>query len=110
MERDILAKATAWFAGKRRARRPRVFELVNANQADLPGATRCAACWSVSASGYYAWRDRAPSATRDRRCGADRTHPAASTPQSDETYGMPRVRAELRRRRARASAASAWPG
>jgi putative transposase len=66
---------------------------VNANQADAKVRTMCRVL-GVSASGYYAWRDRAPSARkladavlveRIRRVHAD----------SLQTYGMPRVRAEL---------------
>ena len=38
LERDILAKATAWFAGKGEQDVHGVFELVNANQADVPRA------------------------------------------------------------------------
>jgi putative transposase len=66
---------------------------VNANQADAKVATMCRVL-QVSTSGYYAWRDRAPSsralanavlAERIRQVHADSHH----------TYGMPRVRAEL---------------
>jgi putative transposase len=66
---------------------------VNANQADAKVATMCRVL-GVSTSGYYAWRDRAPSARvladavlteRIRAVHADSHH----------TYGMPRVRAEL---------------
>lgn len=66
---------------------------MNANQATLPVQTMCRVL-QVSASGYYAWRDRAPAARaiangvlteRIRQIHAD----------SDATYGMPRVRAEL---------------
>ena len=66
---------------------------MNANQADANVRTMCRVL-RVSASGYYAWRERAPSATalanavlteRIRQVHAD----------SHETYGMPRVRAEL---------------
>ena len=66
---------------------------MNANQADAKVATMCRAL-GVSTSGYYAWRDRAPSTTamnnavlieRIRQVHADSHH----------TYGMPRVRAEL---------------
>jgi len=66
---------------------------VNANQADAKVRMMCRVL-GVSASGYYAWRDRAPSARsladavlveRIRRVHAD----------SHQTYGMPRVRAEL---------------
>ena len=48
----------------------------------------------VSASGYYAWRDRAPS----RRSIEDAVmveRIRAIHAESDATYGMPRVRAEL---------------
>ena len=64
-----------------------------ANQADLPVRTMCRVL-GVSASGFYAWRDRAPSqrsianavmAERIRQIHQD----------SYESYGMPRVRAEL---------------
>ena len=66
---------------------------MNANQADAKVATMCRVL-GVSTSGYYAWRDRAPSAhaladaaltERIRAVHADSHH----------TYGMPRVRAEL---------------
>jgi putative transposase len=66
---------------------------MNANQADLPVQTMCRIL-QVSASGYYAWRERAPASRtianavlteRIRRIHAD----------SDSTYGMPRVRAEM---------------
>jgi putative transposase len=66
---------------------------VNANQAILPVHTMCRVL-QVSASGYYAWSDRPPSRRaienavlleRIRTIHAD----------SDATYGMPRVRAEL---------------
>jgi putative transposase len=66
---------------------------VNANQADAKVATMCRVL-QVSTSGYYAWRDRAPShralanavlSERIRQVHADSHH----------TYGMPRVRAEL---------------
>ena len=64
-----------------------------ANQADFPVRTLCRVL-GVSASGFYAWRDRAPSARsiadtvmteRIRQIHKD----------SYESYGMPRVRAEL---------------
>jgi len=66
---------------------------VSANQADANVKTMCRVL-GVSASGYYAWRDRAPSkramanavlSERIRAVHADSHH----------TYGMPRVRAEL---------------
>ena len=66
---------------------------MNANQADANVRTMCRVL-GVSASGYYAWRDRAPSqralanavlAERIRQVHAD----------SRQTYGMARVRAEL---------------
>lgn len=66
---------------------------MNANQADAKVASMCRVL-GVSTSGYYAWRDRAPSAhaladavltERIRAVHADSHH----------TYGMPRVRAEL---------------
>jgi putative transposase len=64
-----------------------------ANQADFPVRTMCRVL-GVSASGFYAWRERAPSqrsitnavmTERIRQIHKD----------SYESYGMPRVRAEL---------------
>jgi putative transposase len=64
-----------------------------ANQAEIPVRRLCRVL-KVSPSGFYAWRDRPPSA----RSIAD----AVMTEQirsihveSDRTYGMPKVRAEL---------------
>ncbi len=64
-----------------------------ANQADFPVRTMCRVL-SVSASGFYAWREHRPSqrsitnavmTERIRQIHKD----------SYESYGMPRVRAEL---------------
>jgi len=49
----------------------------------------------VSHSGYYDWRERAPSARA--MCNAVLTEKIREVHKaSDETYGMPRVRAQLR--------------
>ncbi len=71
----------------------RVFELVNANQANVPAHTMCRVL-KVSASGYYAWRERAPS-KRAIENGAMVERIRRIHAESDATYGMPRVRAEL---------------
>jgi putative transposase len=66
---------------------------VNANQAELPVHTMCRVL-KVSASGYYEWLDRAPS----KRAIQDAVmvqRIRAIHAESDATYGMPRVRAEL---------------
>ena len=71
----------------------RVFELVNANQANVPVHTMCRVL-KVSASGYYAWRDRAPSRRAiENAVLVERIRKVHA--ESDATYGMPRVRAEL---------------
>ncbi|MDE2150599.1 MAG: IS3 family transposase [Gammaproteobacteria bacterium] len=70
-----------------------VFELVMANQAKYPVRSLCRAL-KVSPSGFYAWRDRPPS----QRCLADGVMTErirAIHAESDDSYGMPRVRAEL---------------
>jgi putative transposase len=64
-----------------------------ANQANYPVRKMCRVL-RVSASGYYAWVDRPPSA----RAIADAVmveRIRAVHAESDSTYGMPRVRAEL---------------
>ena len=49
----------------------------------------------VSKSGYYDWLDRAPSVCQQANAAlALQIHSAFTA--SDETYGMPRVRAQLR--------------
>jgi putative transposase len=66
---------------------------VNANQADMPAHTMCRVL-KVSASGYYDWLDRSPS----KRAIEDAVmvqRIRAIHAESDATYGMPRVRAEL---------------
>jgi len=66
---------------------------VNANQADLPVHTMCRVL-GVSASGYYDWLQRSPSA-RAIEDGVLVERIRAIHAESDATYGMPRVRAEL---------------
>ena len=66
---------------------------MNANQADFGVHTMCRVL-KVSASGYYAWRDRAPCRRAlDDAVMIERIR--AIYDESDATYGMPRVRAEL---------------
>jgi putative transposase len=66
---------------------------VKANQADFPVRTLCRVL-RVSASGYYGWRDRAPSARAQANAELlqriSEVHRA-----SDATYGTPRIHAEL---------------
>jgi putative transposase len=66
---------------------------VNANQADAKVTTMCRVL-QVSPSGYYAWRDRAPSQRAIDNAVLTERIRAVHT-ESDATYGMPRVRAEL---------------
>jgi putative transposase len=66
---------------------------VRANQADVSVRTMCRVL-QVSASGYYAWRDRTPSKRAiDNAVLSERIRAVHAA--SDATYGMPRVRAEL---------------
>ena len=70
-----------------------VFELVMANQADFPVRTMCRVL-GVSSSGYHAWLTRPPSRRQiDDAVLTERIR--AIHAASDETYGAPRVRAEL---------------
>jgi putative transposase len=66
---------------------------VKANQAELPVRTLCRVL-RVSASGYYDWRDRAPSARAQANAALmqriEQVHRA-----SDATYGAPRIHAEF---------------
>ena len=56
-ERDILAKAAAWFAREKQGEPERVYRFMSAHQAIYPIRTM-ASVLKVSASGYYAWRSR----------------------------------------------------
>src|SRR5690606_20066604 len=77
-------------AGDRRA----AFAFVSAHQAHYPVATMCRVL-GVSASGYYAWRDREPS-EREREDEALAERIRMIHEESYGTYGAPRVHAELR--------------
>ena len=66
---------------------------MNANQADAKVRTMCRVL-QVSPSGYCAWRDRAPSQRAIDNAVLTERIRAVHT-ESDATYGMPRVRAEL---------------
>ena len=66
---------------------------MSANQAKVPVHTMCRVL-KVSASGYYAWFERPPSRRSiDDAVLVERIR--AIHTESDATYGMPRVRAEL---------------
>ena len=66
---------------------------MTANQAMFPIQTMCKA-FGVSRSGYYAWLGREPSA-RARADAALTTRVEAIHKASRETYGAPRIHAEL---------------
>ena len=66
---------------------------MNANQAKVPVHAMCRVL-NVCTSGYYAWLDRPPSKrVIDDAVLVERIR--AIHAESDATYGMPRVRAEL---------------
>lgn len=66
---------------------------MKANQAELPVRTQCETL-GVSTSGYYDWLDRAPSQRAQANIALLQNIREAHS-ASDETYGMPRIRAEL---------------
>src|SRR5690606_1481925 len=70
-----------------------VYELVNANQAKFPVRRMCRVL-QVSASGYYDWLSRRPSRRALENSVLLEQIRDIHT-ESDGTYGMPRVRAEL---------------
>ena len=66
---------------------------MKANQADLPVRALCETL-QVSTSGYYDWCNR-PLSKRAQANAVLREHIRRAHLASDETYGMPRIRAEL---------------
>ncbi|MGH7754746.1 MAG: IS3 family transposase [Vulcanimicrobiaceae bacterium] len=94
IERDILFKSRGLVRSRDRFDSPKVFEFVRAHQAVWPVATQCRVL-EVSSSGYYAWLKRAPSMRRrsDLLLGGriETLHR-----KSRETYGRPRLQADLR--------------
>jgi putative transposase len=70
------------------------FRLIEAERANYPVAVLCRML-EVSKSGYYAWRSRAPS-KRSREDYALTQKIREVHRRSRETYGSPRVHAELR--------------
>ena len=70
-----------------------VYALVKANQAELPVRSQ-GETLRVSTSGYYDWLERSPSARAQANVTLLQSIRDAHL-ASDETYGMPRLRAEL---------------
>jgi putative transposase len=70
------------------------YKLIDAEKASFPVAVLCKVL-SVSRSGYYAWRDRPPS-RRSRQDAALTAKIYEIHRRSRETYGSPRIHAELR--------------
>ena len=70
------------------------YELIEAERASFPVPLMCGVL-KVSRSGYYDWRDRPPS--EKEKADANLTERIEEIhKRSRETYGSPRVRAELR--------------
>jgi transposase InsO family protein len=70
------------------------FRFVEAEKAYYPIRLMCR-CLAVSRSGYYAWRNRSPSA-RSRQDARLKVEIAASHTASRRTYGSPRILRDLR--------------
>ncbi|HET7077209.1 MAG TPA: IS3 family transposase [Chloroflexia bacterium] len=94
LERDILSRANGLVRPRDRRDPVRLFRFMSANQACFPIAAM-ARVLGVSRAGYYAWRHRPPSA----HARADEALLARIKTvhiSSRQTYGAPRVHAELR--------------
>jgi transposase InsO family protein len=70
------------------------FVLIDAKKAEIPVETACAAL-GVSVSGYYAWKRR-PRSARQSDDMVMLAHIRAEFWTSNETYGSPRMHAELK--------------
>ncbi|MCW8088041.1 IS3 family transposase [Sabulicella glaciei] len=94
VERDILSRAGGLVREGDRDDPIRVFRFMSANQATFRVATM-ARLLGVSRAGYYAWMSRPPSA-RSEADAALLQQIRTSHAASRETYGAPRIHAELR--------------
>nr|WP_310305900.1 IS3 family transposase [Sphingomonas sp. BE270] len=88
-ERDILKRATAFFAGGKSMR----FALVDQAKKDFPVHRLCQVL-GVSQSGYFAWKDR-PASRRQRDDMVMLAHVRSAFALSNGTYGSPRMTREL---------------
>ncbi len=70
------------------------FALIDAKKAELPVETACTAL-GVSVSGFYAWKSR-PASDRQNDDMIMLAHIRAAYSTSNETYGSPRMHAELK--------------
>ena len=70
------------------------FALIDAKKADIPVETACAAL-NVRVSGFYAWKSR-PASARQSDDMIMLAHIRAEYATSNETYGSPRMHAELK--------------
>ncbi|MGH9892419.1 MAG: IS3 family transposase [bacterium] len=93
LEREILFKSSGLVRSGDRNDPRQVFGFVRANQAGYPVSTLCRVL-EVSASGYYAWEKRGPSA-RALSDAALLAKIREIHSRSRETYGTPRIHAEL---------------
>ena len=93
MERDILKKAAAWFARESELDPQRGYAFMKAYRATFPLAAMCRVL-GLSPSGYYDWLKRPPSA-RTRRDVELQGKILLIWGGSRETYGCPRIQAEL---------------
>ena len=84
------------------------FRLIDAERATYPVAVLCRVL-EVSKSGYYAWRSRAPS-KRSREDYALTQKIREVHRRSRETYGSPRVHAELCAPWVCGALGAGWPG
>ncbi len=92
VERDILSRAGAWFA-RDWGGGVRFFRFMSANQAVFPVATM-ARVLGVSKAGYYAWLKR-PAFAHALADASLLKRVRTIRASSYETYGSPRVHAEL---------------
>ncbi|CAO4184877.1 transposase [Methylorubrum aminovorans] len=95
LERDILPRATAWFARETGACR-RGFQFMSANQADLP-IVAMACVLGVSKAGCYAWASRQPSVWAVADAALLKRIRTVHL-SSRQTCGAPHIHADLRDR------------